>query len=196
MTTKLFRDLKRDIQRLIGTECRGWKKWPKTQDEVQELSHKTQWKSSKVWRWTRQAQILESISKFKKLTWFSFVSQCCLWFNLPLPQFWCLSLPLLSLPLLSIPCLSVPLLNLPVTLISYFVKTFSFLFPAIFLLFYGLEFCATNKRNEGMGESLEKLPRRFAKKRGKRRKENRGTLVTSCASMKSLSIFFSFSRGG
>ena len=43
------------------------------------------------------------------------MSQCCLWFNLPLPQFWCLSLPLLSLPLLSLPCLSVPLLSLPVT---------------------------------------------------------------------------------
>ncbi len=69
MTTKSFRDLKKDmtIQRLIGTECRGWKKWPKTQDEVQELSHKIQWKSSKVWRWTRQGEILESIGKFLKM---------------------------------------------------------------------------------------------------------------------------------
>ncbi len=61
MTTKLFRDLKdMAIQRLIGTECRGWKQC-QTQDEVQELSCQTQWKSSKVWRWTRQAQILGSV---------------------------------------------------------------------------------------------------------------------------------------
>ncbi len=60
-------------------------------------------------------QAQKKASYFKKWTWFSFVSQCCLWFNLPLPQFWCLSLPLLSLPLLSLPCLSVPLLSLPVT---------------------------------------------------------------------------------
>ena len=58
---------------------------------------------------------LRALVSLKKLTWFSFVSQCCLWFNLPLPQFWRLSLPLLSLPLLSLPCLSVPLLSLPVT---------------------------------------------------------------------------------
>ncbi len=68
--------------------------------------------------------------------------------------------------------------------------------PSNFSSFLWARVLRHKQKKGGNGESLEKLPRRFAKKRGKRRKENRGTLVTSCASMKSLSIFFSFSRGG